>query len=373
MGVTREVRNEDQLRTAFEFAKTEDPSVMIQRHAEGSEYRILIVADELIAMHERVPAMIAGDGVHSVAQLVEAENARRERLEQTGFADFSIKLEDDAQRCLATQGLTQDSVPPAGTDVRLATVPKVRNGGSIRIIKPDEVHPTVVEAAKRAVRMFRLDVGGVDYISTDCARAVSETGGIITEVNTFPQINAYDDFDVHAKFLSVLLPGVGRLPAILVIGSEEEGTALVRQLVSRSAAVGLTPGVIVETAAMCAELGASDVQAATFGNRLAVLGDDRIDCLIALQSAADIARRGLFLPAFDAAFICAGSKAQEAARVLGNPLLRPNIRGPVLAMAGSGSREAMDRTFGLDGFRAIASADECENVLADILARDHAG
>ena len=48
--------------------------VIVEKHIAGKDYRLLVVGDRLVAAAERRPACVVGNGVHTVAGLVAAEN-----------------------------------------------------------------------------------------------------------------------------------------------------------------------------------------------------------------------------------------------------------------------------------------------------------
>ena len=63
---------------AFEVALDEarGSSVVVERHVDGFDHRMLVVGGKLVAVAKRVPGHVVGDGKHTVEQLVEQVNAR---------------------------------------------------------------------------------------------------------------------------------------------------------------------------------------------------------------------------------------------------------------------------------------------------------
>ena len=70
-GVTTGIANEEQLRFGFEEARRHGRAVIVEQFFEGNDHRILIVDGKLIAVAERVPAHVVGDGLSAIAELVE--------------------------------------------------------------------------------------------------------------------------------------------------------------------------------------------------------------------------------------------------------------------------------------------------------------
>ena len=81
---------------------------------------------------------------------------------------------------LARAGLTPDSVPEAGRTVPLRDGANASQGGTSEDVT-DIVHPSIAGTVIRAARVVGIDIAGVDIITTDITRPLSETGGVITD------------------------------------------------------------------------------------------------------------------------------------------------------------------------------------------------
>ncbi len=89
------------------------------------------------------------------------------------------------RRCCRRKGYTRESVPAAGERVFLRSTGNLSTGGTATDLT-DVVHPDNVEMAARAVKAIGLDVGGVDFLSTDITESYKEVGGAICEINAAP-------------------------------------------------------------------------------------------------------------------------------------------------------------------------------------------
>src|SRR6187401_924913 len=76
-GVHLDLRSEDEVAAAFPAAEAEARRgwVLVETYVAGNDYRVLVVGGKMVAIAERVPAHVVGDGAHTVAQLVELTNA----------------------------------------------------------------------------------------------------------------------------------------------------------------------------------------------------------------------------------------------------------------------------------------------------------
>ena len=79
--------------------------MLVEKFAPGHDYRLLVVGDRVVAAARREPAQVLGDGVHTVAQLVEQANADPRRGEHHATVLSKIKLDAIALAVLADQGL----------------------------------------------------------------------------------------------------------------------------------------------------------------------------------------------------------------------------------------------------------------------------
>ena len=77
-----------------------------------------------------------------------------------------LELDDAADRLLAAKGYDHDSVPPEGEVVYLRKTANLSTGGTA-IDVTDVIHPDNKLMAERAIRAVGLDIGGVDFLTTD--------------------------------------------------------------------------------------------------------------------------------------------------------------------------------------------------------------
>ncbi len=147
------------------------------------------------AIAERVPAHVVGDGLHSIAELVEITNADPRRGVGHEKVLTRIQVKDAAVELVRSQGFELDDVPDTGTMVKLTLTGNMSTGG-ISIDRTFEAHPENVEIAEEAARMIGLDIAGIDFICPDITEPVRETGGAICEVERrtrVPDAHAPDD------------------------------------------------------------------------------------------------------------------------------------------------------------------------------------
>ncbi|HYV01724.1 MAG TPA: acetate--CoA ligase family protein, partial [Actinomycetota bacterium] len=186
-GVMLDLRTEEVVRAAYRLslAEARRKAVVIESYVTGNDYRVLVVGGHMVAVAQRVPAHVVGDGSHSVRELVEITNQDPRRGIGHEKVLTRIKIEETAEELVRKQGLEIDEVPPEGAFVKLAATANMSTGG-ISIDRTWDAHEDNVEIAEEAARVVGLDVAGIDFLTPDISHPVRETGGAIVEVNAAP-------------------------------------------------------------------------------------------------------------------------------------------------------------------------------------------
>ncbi|SHE68015.1 cyanophycin synthetase [Thermomonas hydrothermalis] len=232
-GVTVNLRSEDEIRRAYEVARTFRDDVMVERYLPGGDYRLLVVGNRLVAAARREPPNVIGDGVSSVRALVEQVNADPRRGDGHATALTRIRLDEIALRTLEKQGLTPDSVPEKGRRVVLRNNANLSTGGTATDVTGD-VHPELAARAIDAARMVGLDICGVDVVCETVLRPLEEQGGGIVEVNAAPGLRMHlapsygKPRDVGKAIIDAMFPPgeTGRIPIVAVTGTNGKTTTV---------------------------------------------------------------------------------------------------------------------------------------------------
>ena len=186
-GVCLDLRSEEDVRRAFPIALRESRGgdVVVETYVHGADHRVLVIGGRMVAVAERVPAGVTGDGEHTIAELVDIANADPRRGIGHEKVLTRIAVDEAAIALVEKQGWTMDSVAPDGTRVQLALTGNMSTGGTA-IDRTLEAHPDNVEIAETAARTVGLDIAGIDFIVPDMGVPVREQGGAIVEVNAAP-------------------------------------------------------------------------------------------------------------------------------------------------------------------------------------------
>ena len=202
----------------------------METFVQGSDYRVLVVGGRMVAIAERVPAHVIGDGEHTVRELVEITNQDPRRGIGHEKVLTRIDVDAKAEEFVKEQGYELDGVPPEGEQVLLVATGNMSTGG-ISIDRTWEAHEDNVEIAEEAAAVVGLDVAGIDFLAPDITLPVRETGGAIVEVNAarVPDALPSDEGEpqyVAKPVIDALFPAgtPSRIPIVAVTGSNGKTT-----------------------------------------------------------------------------------------------------------------------------------------------------
>ena len=301
-GVSLGLATPDQVRWGYEQAIKHSPRVIVEEQYVGRDYRVLVVGGKLVAVAERVPARVIGDGESTVAQLIESINQDPRRGVGHEQVMTRIVIDEQVREMLARADLSLESVPLPGAVVTLRATANLSTGGTA-IDRTDVIHPDNAAIACRAALTVGLDVAGIDFMAPDITRSVRQTGGGIVEVNAAPGFRMHlepsegQPRDVARAVIADLFPpgARSRIPIVAVTGTNGKSTVV--RMVSRIAremgrTVGMTntSGVYVNDERIL-EADASGPKSARM-----VLRDPTVDVAVLETARGGMLREGL---AFD--------------------------------------------------------------------------
>ncbi|MEM9706563.1 MAG: cyanophycin synthetase [Pseudomonadota bacterium] len=231
-GVTVNLQTDNAVFNAYDLAYDEGGGgVVVETMIPGDDYRLLVVDGELVAAAKRMPAHVVGDGKSSVSDLVDIENQNPRR--GVGHENMLTRLELDkvADALLDEQGIDRASIPDAGQVVRLKKTANLSTGGTA-VDVTDSIHPDIKLMAERAIKAVGLDIGGVDFLTTDITQSYRDTGGAICEINAGPGIRMHispsegQGRDVGGKIMDMLFPpgSPSRIPVAALTGTNGKTT-----------------------------------------------------------------------------------------------------------------------------------------------------
>ena len=247
-GISIHLQSDDEVRAGFAAAHEHSRSVIVESFVTGDDHRLLVVNGVLIAATKRTPGHVVGDGKNNIGELVEIVNQDPRR--GVGHEKVLTRLELDAQAemTMARVDMTSDSIPADGQIVYLRSTANLSTGGTATDVT-DTIHPDNRDMAERAVLAVGLDVGGVDFLSTNIAESYKKIGGGICEVNAAPGFRMHvapsegTPRDAAGPVIDMLFPpgAPSRVPIACITGTNGKTTTS-RMLAHITKMAGFTPG-----------------------------------------------------------------------------------------------------------------------------------
>jgi cyanophycin synthetase len=185
-GVTINV-DEASAARALQTAKeaTGEGRIIVQKMLHGNDHRFLVVGDAVFVARRRAP-IIVGDGIHTIAELVEQLNADPMRGDAHDKPLTKVFLED----VLVYTKMSAPDVPEEGQEVQLLGTANLSTGGWAEDLT-DTAHQSLKDIALDATKHLGLCVCGVDIICDDVTKSADEQEVGIIEMNVSPGIRMH--------------------------------------------------------------------------------------------------------------------------------------------------------------------------------------
>jgi cyanophycin synthetase len=230
-GITIDIKDWEHAGIGYDRAREISSGVIVEHFYQGRDHRILVVNHQVVAVAERVPAHVVGNGLDPISVLVERENQDPRRGDGHDNMLTKIELDDSTAEMLNNQGFSLNTILRSGEVCYLRATANLSTGG-IAIDRTDEIHPDTVWLAERVSRIIDLDVAGIDVITTDITKTLAEVDGTIVEVNAAPGLRMHISpsegvgRNVAAPILQMLFPAgtTTRIPIVAITGTNGKTT-----------------------------------------------------------------------------------------------------------------------------------------------------
>lgn len=181
-GVTTNIASKRQLVVGASFASLYGGSLLVEQMILGESCRLLFLGGEFIDAVRRRGVRITGDGRLPIDRLLE--------LNSLGHLASSPLT----ATTLTSQGLSVSSVPPAGKEVVVRSIPQASHATrNLRTIYDeritDAISDDVIEKVTKLVHAVGSEFAGVDLLTNDPSSSLEKSGGIFLEINTTPGIH----------------------------------------------------------------------------------------------------------------------------------------------------------------------------------------
>lgn len=230
-GITTHIKNWEEACIALSRAQKVSPIVIVEKHIEGNDYRLLVIDFKLVAAAKRTAAHIIGDGKSTIQELVNKVNSDPRRGYGHENVLTQIELDQLTLDRLKNQNKTAFSILSDGEILQLKDTGNLSTGGTAEDVT-DIVHPSNIFMAERIARIINLDICGIDIMTTDIGLPLAQTGGAVLEVNAGPGFRMHLapttglPRNVAAHVIDMLYPPgtKSKIPIIAVSGTNGKTT-----------------------------------------------------------------------------------------------------------------------------------------------------
>ena len=231
-GITVDINSYEHALEGFKAAKEVSRRVIVEKYITGEDYRLLVINNRFVAAAKRTPAHVVGDGKSTIEELVAEVNTDPRRGYGHEKVLTAITINDLTKTIISDAGYTPTSILNKDEMLILKDTANLSTGGTAEDVT-DIVHPANVSMAERISKIIDLDICGIDIMTTDISKPLSETGGAVLEVNAGPGFRMHLapttglPRNVAAPVVDKLFPqkgDTGRIPIIAITGTNGKTT-----------------------------------------------------------------------------------------------------------------------------------------------------
>ena len=183
-GVIGEIYTPGQLRRALVHVRRLSREALLERQIEGHSYRVLLLDGDVLDVLKRSRPRVMGDGNSTLEALMFREHERRIAANgSAGLKPFMVDL--DCLYSIKRAGYHLHSVLPVGVSIAVRTATNFNAREQIDSVDEPFLEGTI-ELARRATEVLGTRLAGVDFVTSDAAGSLTESSGIILEVEAIP-------------------------------------------------------------------------------------------------------------------------------------------------------------------------------------------
>ncbi|NDK55710.1 cyanophycin synthetase [Pontibacter fetidus] len=230
-GASINIQNWKDAAKGFAEAQRYSQAVMVEQFIQGFDYRLLVINGKFVAAAKRTPAMVVGDGVSTIRQLINQVNKDPRRGVGHEKELTHIKVDRVTRSILREKEITLQTILGFGEELHLKKTANLSTGGTATDVT-DIVDSYNVLMAERIAGIIGLDICGIDIMTSDIAIPLPDTRGAVIEVNAAPGLRMHISpteglpRNVAEPIIDMLFPHgcPSRIPIIAVTGTNGKTT-----------------------------------------------------------------------------------------------------------------------------------------------------
>lgn len=188
-GVYVNLKNEKEAIQAYIKVHKEFKEIIMEKFIEGNDYRVCVIDGEVVAVAQRIPPFVLGDGKRTLKELIDEVN--RDPNRGVGHEKPLTRINIDAKLLteVSKNGYSLNCIPALGIKVFLRGNANLSTGG-IALDCTDDICDENIEICIRTAKAVGLNICGIDICSKSINIPLTKQGAII-EVNAAPGIRMH--------------------------------------------------------------------------------------------------------------------------------------------------------------------------------------
>ncbi|NMM61574.1 cyanophycin synthetase [Clostridium sp. P21] len=296
-GVIVNIKNDKEAIRAYRSLSENFDNIIIEKNIFGKDYRVCVVDGEVVAVSQKIPPYVIGDGIRSVKQLIDQLNKDLRRGEGHEKPLTKIKVDEELKITILKKGYNLESVIRKGEKLILRETANLSTGGEA-IDCTDDICEENIEMCKRAAKTIDLNICGIDVCCSDISKPIGKDGAII-EVNAAPGIRMHHypskgaSRNVAGAIVDMMFKDTPKsTPIISVTGTNGKTTttrliAHVMSLAGYNVGMTTTGGIYINN--KCVEKG----DTTGYDSAKVILSSKEIDAAVLETARGGMIRRGL--------------------------------------------------------------------------------
>ncbi|KEI83095.1 cyanophycin synthetase [Clostridium botulinum A2 117] len=247
-GVVVNIKNQKELVNAYSIVNKKFQDIMIEKYINGKDYRACVVDGKVVAVAQRIPPYIIGNGKSTIYELIKELNRDERRGDGHEKPLTKVKIDKDLKNNINKEGYTLGYILPEGYKLELRHNANLSTGG-VAIDCTDLICTETRGVCERVAKAIGLNICGIDICCSDISKPLKENEGIM-EVNAAPGIRMHQ-YPYKGKSRNVAKAIVdmmfkeydGNIPIISITGTNGKTTTtrLIAHILSFSGKkVGMT-------------------------------------------------------------------------------------------------------------------------------------
>lgn len=178
------LRNKSEVFSAYENAKKICRYIICEEMILGDVYRFTTIFGKTAAVLRGEVPQVIGDGKHTIRQLINEKNKRRE------VEIAELRIDKSMIDILFRQDKKLDDIPRSKEKIILGQKIGLRYGGDAVEVTP-EVHKSFIKAIDKVAGNIPLTILGFDVIANNISELEQNQKWGIIEINTIPFIDLH--------------------------------------------------------------------------------------------------------------------------------------------------------------------------------------